>query len=146
MHVSEGRGKRNVRALAVALSIFSISSTAADAQSRLTAEEVRRIIAQAASVAGTALTQRSAASGDKITPADNLMLIVTNGGVAEVDLTVAVPGNTAYGQPNPDVVATIAASGTEAIALLKEWADPSDGLIALTWESTTSVTYYVVRR
>lgn len=102
--------------------------------------------AEAASVTGTALTSRSAASGDKITPADNLMLIVTNGSEADVDLTVAVPGNTNYGQPNPDVVSTIAPDATEAIALLKEWADPSDGLIALTWESTGSVTYFVVRR
>ncbi len=101
--------------------------------------------AQAMTTAGTALTSYSAASGDKITPDDNLFLIITNADSSPMTVTVAVPGNNSYGEANPDPVRTIANATTKAVKLLREWADPSDGLIALTWSSTTSVTYYVVR-
>ncbi|GHE47315.1 hypothetical protein GCM10017673_56450 [Streptosporangium violaceochromogenes] len=101
--------------------------------------------AEAMTVAGVALTSRSAASGDKIVPDDNLFLIITNGGGAPINLTVAVPGNNSYGEANPDPVRAIANGATKAVRLLREWADPSDGLIALSWSATTSVTYYVVR-
>lgn len=101
--------------------------------------------AEAMTVAGTALTSRTAASGDKIVPDDNLFLIITNGGGSPMTVTPSVPGNNAYGEANPDPVRTIANSTTKAVKLLREWADPSDGYIALTWSSTTSVTYYVVR-
>ncbi len=101
--------------------------------------------AQAMTTAGTALTSYSAASGDKITPDDNLFLIITNGDASPMTVTVTVPGNNSYGEANPDPVRTIANGTTKAVKLLREWADPSDGLIALTWSATTSVTYYVVR-
>lgn len=101
--------------------------------------------AEAMTVAGTALTSRSAASGDKIVPDDNLFLIVTNGGGSSINLTVTVSGNNSYGEANPDPVRAIANGATKAVKLLREWADPADGLIALTWSATTSVTYYVVR-
>lgn len=101
--------------------------------------------AQAATVAGVTLTQRSAAAGDKITPDDNLALIITNGSGGSITCTVTVPGNTSYGEANPDPVRTVAAGATVAFKLQRDWADPSDGLIALAWSATPSVTYYVVR-
>ena len=101
--------------------------------------------AEAMTVAGTALTSRTAASGDKITPDDNLFLIITNGGGAPMTVTVTVVGNNSYGEANPDPVKTITNATTKAVKLLREWADPADGLIALTWSATTSVTYFVVR-
>jgi hypothetical protein len=94
---------------------------------------------------GDVPTSRTAASGDKITPDNNLILRVTNGSGADVDLTIAVPGNTSYGEANPDKVVTITAGTTAPIRLYPEYADPSDGLIALSWESTTSVTFTVER-
>lgn len=101
--------------------------------------------AEASSVLGTALTQRSAASGDKINPDQNLMLIVSNGSGGSINLTITVPGNNAYSQANPDPVIAIGAGVTKAILLLRDWADPTDGTIALSWSATTTVTFYVVR-
>ncbi|ETK36127.1 hypothetical protein [Microbispora sp. ATCC PTA-5024] len=101
--------------------------------------------AQAITTAGATLTSRSAASGDKITPDDNLALIITNGGGSSITCTAAVPGNTSYGEANPDPQRTVAAGATVGFKLQRDWADPTDQLIALTWSSTTSVTYYVVR-
>ena len=101
--------------------------------------------AEAMTVAGTALTSRTAASGDKIMPDSELFLIITNGGGSPMTVTVTVAGNNTYGEANPDPVRTITNGTTKAVKLLREWADPSDGLIALTWSATTSVTYYVVR-
>ncbi|MFF0864161.1 hypothetical protein ACFYUV_20550 [Nonomuraea sp. NPDC003560] len=101
--------------------------------------------AQAATITGTVLTVRNAASGDKITPDENLALVILNGSGVPVTATPAVPGNTDYGVALPDPVATIPASGAAFVRLKKEWADPADGLIALAWSATTSVTYYVVR-
>lgn len=101
--------------------------------------------AQAMTTAGTTLTSYNAASGDKITPDDNLVLIITNGDSSSHTVTVTVPGNNSYGEANPDPVRTVANGTTVAFKLLREWADPSDGLIALTWSATTSMSYYVVR-
>lgn len=101
--------------------------------------------AEPMTVAGTTLTERSAASGDKITPDDNLALIITNGAGVSMTVTATVPGSNEDGEPNPDPVRTIAAGATKAFKLQRRWADPADGLIALTWSSTTTVTYYVVR-
>lgn len=94
---------------------------------------------------GDVPTIRTAASGDKITPDNNLFIRVTNGAGTDVDLTIAVPGNTSYGEANPDKVITITAGATAPIRLYPTYADPSDGLIALSWESTTSVTFTVER-
>lgn len=101
--------------------------------------------AQAVTTAGATLTPRSAASGDKITPDDNLALIITNGSGSSMTCTAAVPGTTSYGENNPDPARTIAAGATVGFKLQRDWADPSDQLIALTWSSTTTVTYLVVR-
>jgi hypothetical protein len=101
--------------------------------------------AEAITSAGTTFTARTAASGDKITPDSNLWVEVTNGGGSPMTLTVAVPGNTSYGQANPDPVYTITNGTTKAIPLYASYADPSDGLIALTWSATTSVTFTVKR-
>lgn len=101
--------------------------------------------ADAVTATGTVPTSRSAAAGDKITPDSNLFLLVTNGGGSPINLTIAVPGNTSYGQANPDPVIAITNGTTKAIRLLSEYADPSDGLIALTWSDTTSVTFNAIR-
>ncbi len=101
--------------------------------------------AQAITVAGVTLTPLNAASGDKITPDDNLALIIMNGSGSSVTCTAAVPGNTLYGEPNPDPQRTIPDGDTVAFKLDRSWADPADGLIHLTWSATSSVTYYAVR-
>ncbi|MCC5574475.1 hypothetical protein IMZ11_02315 [Microtetraspora sp. AC03309] len=101
--------------------------------------------AQAITTAGATLTSRTAASGDKINPDDNLALIITNGSGASITCTADVPGTTPYGEANPDAVRTIGVGATVGFKLRRDWASPTDGLIALAWSATTSVTYYVVR-
>lgn len=97
--------------------------------------------AEAITVAGTVPTARTAASGDKLTPDENTFIHVTNGGGASITLTFAYPGTNEDGESNPDPVRTIAAGVTKAIRVNRKWTDPSDGLIALTWSATTSVTF-----
>lgn len=102
--------------------------------------------AEAITVGGLVATSRSAASGDKIVPDTNVIIRVTNGAVTEVDLTIAAYGNTRYGSANAAKVVSIAASTTRVIPLgFPEYINPADGLIALTWESTTTVTFTVER-
>lgn len=102
--------------------------------------------AQAISPDGLLATIRSAASGDKIQPDSNLILRVINASGGDVDLTIAAYGNTRYGTANAAKVITIATATTRAIALnAPELVNPADGLYALAWESTTSVTFTVER-
>lgn len=101
--------------------------------------------AQAIGVAGTVLTARTAASGDKLTPDENCVLIVMNGDSSPHAVTFANPGNNEDGEPNPDVARTVTNATSQAIRVNRKWADPSDGLIALTWAATTSMTFYYVR-
>ncbi len=102
--------------------------------------------AQAISPDGLVATVRSAASGDKITPDSNVILRVTNASGGDVDLTISAYGNTRYGSANAAKVVTIATATTKAILLTaSEFVNPADGLISLSWESTTSVTFTVER-
>lgn len=101
--------------------------------------------AQAIGVAGTVLTARTAASGDKLVPDDNAVIIVMNGDSSSHDLTFANPGTNEDGEANPDPVRAVANATSKAIRVNRRWADPSDGLIALTWSATTSMTFYYVR-
>ncbi|GAA3416220.1 hypothetical protein [Streptosporangium vulgare] len=97
--------------------------------------------ADAITIAGVTPTSRTAASGDKLTPADNAFIRVTNGGGSPMTVTFAVPGNNEDGEANPDPVRTITNGTTKCVRVNRRWADPADGLIALTWSSTTSVTF-----
>ncbi|WP_214322087.1 hypothetical protein [Nonomuraea sediminis] len=97
--------------------------------------------AEAITVAGTVPTPRTAAAGDKLTPDTNAFIRVTNGGGSSMTITFAYPGVNADGEANPDPQRTIAAGATKGILVSSRWADPADGLIALTWSSTTSVTF-----
>ena len=102
--------------------------------------------AQAITTDGLVATSRNAASGDKITPDRNVILRVTNASGGDVDLTISAYGTTGYGGDNPDKVITVATATTKAIPLdHPEYVNPADGLIALAWESTTSVTFTVER-
>ncbi|MET8985831.1 hypothetical protein ABZW49_10320 [Nonomuraea wenchangensis] len=99
--------------------------------------------AQAITANGLAATVRNAASGDKLTPDSNAFIRVINGSGAEVDLTIAAYGNTRYGSANTAKVVTVAAGASKSILVsgIPEYINPADGLIALSWESTTSVTF-----
>lgn len=101
--------------------------------------------AQAITRAGMVPTARTAAAGDKLTPDTNCSIWVINGDASSKTLTFTNPGTNDDGEANPDPARTIVNGTTQAISVNPKWADPSDGLIALTWSATTSVTFYYVR-
>lgn len=101
----------------------------------------------AITVDGVAPVINIAASGDKISGADDRTFVnVANGGGAPITLTFTPPGSTAYGVANPTKVVTITNATQKDIPVPKAYANPADSnLVALTWSATTSVTWSVRR-
>lgn len=97
---------------------------------------------QQATVAGTAhTTQAAGASGDKVAPNDRGFVFVKNGSASPITVTVADPGETKYGQANPDIPVAVAAGATKLIGPLRsDLAAEEDGLVALTYSDNTDVT------
>lgn len=96
-------------------------------------------------VAGTAPTPGAAAAGDTAAVGPGLVLVVINTGTEKI-VTITAPGNLATGDAYPDKAYTVAATtGVAWIPLLREYADPTDGLAHIAYDSTTGVTRYVVR-
>lgn len=108
--------------------------------------------------AGTAPTLSGAASTSdtaEVGNGHNTFLVVTNGDAAAHVVKIVAPGNTNYGQPNPDPAITVAASGTAWIPLRKEYADAANAGVGRctvntfaadgTTADATSVTVAVVR-
>lgn len=102
---------------------------------------------QTASIAGAAYaTVAAAAGGDKVAPNDRGAVLVTNGSGSPITVTVAVPGNTKYGQAAPDVPVTVPASGSRLIGPFpSDLADPTDGLVAITYSAVTTVTVAAIQ-
>jgi hypothetical protein len=73
---------------------------------------------------------------------------------ASATITVVTPGNDPFGQAYPDKTYTLAAGGGAGnivpseirIPLIKEFQDPTTGLVTITVSPTTSVTMAVVER
>lgn len=101
----------------------------------------------AITVGGVAPVSNVAASGDKISGAgDRVFVNVANGAGVSMTLTITPPGNTAYAVANPAKVFTIPATSQMDIPVLAVYANPADSnLVALTWSSTTTVTWSVRR-
>lgn len=88
----------------------------------------------------------AAGGGDKVPPNDRGALMVVNGSGGSINVTLVVPGNTKYGQANPDVVVAVAAGATKLIGPLPaDLADPADGLVAFTYSAVTTVTVAAVQ-
>ncbi|MET7395621.1 hypothetical protein ABZS66_19235 [Dactylosporangium sp. NPDC005572] len=98
--------------------------------------------------AGTKPTLNNAAAGDTARCGDGYFLVAKNTTGSSVTLTIVVPGNTSYGEPNPDPQWTIAATTGEVwIPLIDAYRDPSDGKAHLTWSATgAGITRAVVKR
>lgn len=96
---------------------------------------------QNAKITGGAVALQAAASGgDTVAPNSRGAVLVNNGSGASITVTVAVPGNTRYAQPEPDVAVAVAAGAYKLIGPFpSDLADPSDGLVHLTYSSATSV-------
>ncbi len=79
--------------------------------------------------------------GDKVAPSDRGYLHVRNAGDSPVTVTIATPGNDKYGQARPDIPVTVPAGADRVIGPFPaDLADPSDGLVAVTYSGVTSVT------
>lgn len=100
-----------------------------------------------ATIAGATVTMAAAsAGGDKVAPNGRAALLVTNGSAASIDVTIAVPGNTRFGQPEPDVVVAVAAGATKMIGPFPvELADPTDRLVHVSYSATATVTVAAVQ-
>lgn len=101
---------------------------------------------QKSSILGGALALVAATSGgDTLPPNSRGALMVTNGDSSAHGVTIAVPGNTQFSQPQPDITVNVPAGTTRLIGPFPaELADPSDGLVHVTYAATTSVTVAAV--
>lgn len=102
---------------------------------------------EAITLDGVSATYYNAAAGDKVaSPGKGVFITVKNGSGSSITLDVTPPGKTSYGVDNPTKTWTIAASGEQDIPMLAEYGDPADsGNVALTWSSTTTVTWAAKR-
>lgn len=83
----------------------------------------------------------AAAGGDTFVPNSRGVLLVKNASGVTITATVIIPGNTEYGQPNPDVAVPVAAAGQAAIGPFSQTAaDVVTGLITIAYSAVTSVT------
>lgn len=101
----------------------------------------------AITVDGVAATYSTAAAGDKVSGAGpNTFITVKNGSGASITLTITPSGKTGYNVALPAKTFTVAASGEKDIPILAEYGNASDsGLVALSWSSTTTVTWAAKR-
>lgn len=102
---------------------------------------------QAVSPSGTAITYSAAsAGGDTCEASADLELRVKNGSGASITVTVASPTPCNQGGTHPLSVA-VAAGAEQAIGPLppQRFANPSTGLVNITYSSATSVTVAAVR-
>lgn len=100
-------------------------------------------------IAITGITPTFAAAtggGDTVTPDERAFLRVKNASGGAITTTVVVPGTT-YGQANPDVAVNIPATTGDVLIgpLVPALADPTTGLISITYSGVTSLTVAVVK-
>jgi hypothetical protein len=95
---------------------------------------------QQPTLAGTAITYAAAAGGgDTIGYTPNGCLRVKNGSGGSITVTIVTPGNTQYGQADPDVPVAVAAGTEKAIGPFPAGM-AVDGVISITYSGVTSLT------
>lgn len=102
--------------------------------------------AQPPVITGTALTFSAAsAGGDTLYPVPAGALLVRNSSTAAITVTIVTPGNTRYGQADPDVPVVVGVGVTAAIGPLpQELRDSTDGQVRVTYSAVASVTVAVL--
>lgn len=99
--------------------------------------------------AGTAPTFVAAGASDtaEIGNGGDTFVVYKNTNASTRTITVTAPGNTSYGQANPDPVLTLGANTGELWIPMRKAYDPGDGTnrATLTPSVTTDVTVAVVR-
>lgn len=102
---------------------------------------------QQAGIPGAAAVTFTAAAvgGDTVAPNDRGVLLVRNASGGAINVTVVVPGNTKYGQADPDVVLPVADGAIRAIGPFSaDLVDPTDRRVDITYSAVTSVTVAAV--
>lgn len=98
-----------------------------------------------ASAVSAAVQAAASGGGDTVAPNDRGMLVFRNGDASSKTVTIVVPGNTKYGQANPDVAQIVPAGATAYIGPLQsDLADPITGVISFTYSAVTSCTVAAV--
>lgn len=96
---------------------------------------------QQSALAGKAITFANATSGgDTIKPNERSVVLVKNADASAKTVTVVIPGNTAFGQAQPDVPVVVAAGATAVIGPFPAGAKDGTGQVSLTYSAVTSVT------
>ncbi|MFD4474704.1 hypothetical protein ACFWPU_01105 [Streptomyces sp. NPDC058471] len=99
--------------------------------------------------AGTNVTYNAVSTSDtaEVGNGVNTFLHYKNTDATTEAITIVVPGNTSYGEPNPDVTLTIGANTGELLIPLRKIYDAGDGTgrCTMTMASTTGITLAVVR-
>lgn len=98
-------------------------------------------------IGGVVAPPTAATAGpDKIAWSERVALLVENDNAAAVVVTVVVPGNTKFGQANPDVPSVAIPAGQMGLIgpFPKELADPTTGLIDITAAPFATVSFYAV--
>lgn len=92
-------------------------------------------------VTGTTITYAAAAGGgDTFTGGARGVLRVKNGGGSPITATVVVPGNTAYGQAQPDIALSVAAGTEGNFGPFDSGMVDGNGNVSVTYSGVTSVT------
>lgn len=95
---------------------------------------------QQPTLAGTAITYVAAAGGgDTIGYSPTGVLRVKNGGGSPITVTIVTPGNTQYGQADPDIPVTVTNGTEKAIGPFPAQL-AVDGIISVTYSGVTTVT------
>lgn len=95
---------------------------------------------QPPTLAGTPITYAAAsADGDTMGRTAAGALRVKNGSAAAITVTVITPGNTQYGQADPDIPVSVAAGAEVAIGPFPDGL-AVDGVISVTYSAVASVT------
>jgi hypothetical protein len=97
--------------------------------------------------AGTAPTFGAAGASDtaEVGSGHNTFVVYKNDTASPVNVTITVPGNTSYGQPTPDPVIAVAASGERWIPLRKEYNSGGGRATLTTSAQDPDLTVAVVR-
>lgn len=99
--------------------------------------------------AGTAPTFSAASTSDtaEIGNGGNTFVVYKNTNASPRTITITAPGNTDYGEPNPDPQLTLAATTGELWIPMRKDYDPADGTgrATLAMGDATDVTVAVVR-
>jgi hypothetical protein len=100
-----------------------------------------------ATLAGVAVPYAAVTASDTVPVGDRDTAIhVKNAGAGSTTVTVAVPGNTAYGLAEPDLTVSVPAGSDRLIGPFDlGLADSSTGLVTVTCSPTTSVTIAAIK-